>query len=978
MRPQIQVVAESSQCYQLFGPRATRVSMSPNGIQIEGSNDRPLLDISIDSIANIVVDQSWFWHRLKIESTDGREYSVGGLDGTAATRIRDATLAIAEQLARAEFANLLRLDEQRLELFDGGRYVQRRDAMEFHEVIVSTLRRSKGIVRRKLAEAAPDVLSRIERLERAEDLERARNSANDVFIQNSIPTVKLAAKSDFGITLTDEQAVAIATDEETTLVLAGAGTGKTAVITGKIAHLVRNRSVAPEDILVLAFNRDAAQEIRDRLPQHLKGTQVFTFHGFGYSVIGRSGIKPSISKLAQDEQLLGQAVHDALNEILGMSNQSEDVQDFIAYHRAPYRSPFEFENLGEYYEYVRDWEPRTLSGDLVKSLEEVEVANFLTLNGIEFVYEGQYRVDTATSDYRQYQPDFYLPEYDVYIEHFALDENGNAPSGWDGYEEGVEWKRRIHARHGTSLIETYSWQRKQGILRPELQKRLAEHGVAFKNVSFMDALRRLAEWVISWLARLLTKFLHHVKTSGLSRDQLRERALVSPNPVRSRSFLGVFEKVHDRYEAMLRMEGSVDFHDLINDAATFISGDRERSRFQYVLVDEFQDISTGRMRLLDAFDQRNISYFVVGDDWQSIYRFAGSDVSLVQDCGQYLGHVQERELTETFRFGGGILVPSTTFVQRNPEQTQRTLRSASSRRDDGITIIADKDAERALQETFRDIEKRLGTQPAREVSVLVLGRYRSSEQYLRAVRNRALGLDLRFSTVHRAKGQEADYVIVLDLKNTRSGFPAKIDDDPLLEMVLPPKSAKGLPYAEERRLFYVAMTRARRGAYLIADDSRPSEFVTEIREHHPDVHQIGGLAAEEFPNCPKCKSGQLVPSQSGENLRCTNYPMCSHLSPHCDKCRIGYFVPGRKSSSFYCSNPDCDQRGTLCPRCEVGLLRKRGGKFGEFWGCTEYWSEPPCRYTMNEPIRSDVTRSDIPPKSSVRFRAQRSRRFVKR
>ena len=220
-------------------------------------------------------------------------------------------------------------------------------------------------------------------------------------------------------------------------------------------------------------------------------------------------------------------------------------------------------------------------------------------------------------------------------------------------------------------------------------------------------------------------------------------------------------------------------------------------------------------------------------------------------------------------------------------------------------------------------------------------------------------------------------MIVLDLKNARSGFPAKIDDDPLLEMVLPPKSAKGLPHAEERRLFYVAMTRARRGAYLIADDSRPSEFVTEIRENHPDVRQIGSLAAEEFPNCPKCESGQLVPSQSGENLRCTNYPMCSHLSPHCDKCRVGYFVLGRKSGSFYCSNPDCDQRGRLCPRCEVGLLRKRGGKFGEFWGCTEYWSEPPCRYTTNEPIHSDRTRSRSD-KSSVRFRAQHSRRFVKR
>ena len=330
----------------------------------------------------------------------------------------------------------------------------------------------------------------------------------------------------------------------------------------------------------------------------------------------------------------------------------------------------------------------------------------------------------------------------------------------------------------------------------------------------------------------------------------------------------------------------------------FLRNGRVPSPFRYVLVDEFQDISAGRANLLNALEKHNLAYFVVADDWQSIYRFAGSDVSLVKDCEQYLGRIQRRELTETFRFGDKIRGVSTTFIQRNPEQTQRTLSSASSDRDDGITIIAEKNPERALHETFRDIERRLGTGNAQKASVLVLGRYRDSGHSLRVGGYRTTGIDVRFSTVHRAKGQEADYVVVLDLINARRGFPAKIDDDPLLEMVLPPKSANGLPYAEERRLFYVAMTRARRGAYLVTDGARPSEFVAEIRRHHPDVRQMGSLAAEEFPKCPKCKSGQLVPSQSGENLRCTNYPMCGHLAPHCDKCRVGYFVLDRQSGTI--------------------------------------------------------------------------------
>ena len=176
------VTAESSQCYRLFGSREGRISLSPDGIRIESGRGRLLLEISIDSVASILVDQSWFWHRLKIESTDGQRYSIGGLEGTAATAVRDGVMAMAEQMAREEFGNLVRLDDRRLELFDGKRYIRHGVAVEFQEAIVSTLRRSNGIVRQKLAVAAPNALGRIEGLERTEELERARNRANDAFI----------------------------------------------------------------------------------------------------------------------------------------------------------------------------------------------------------------------------------------------------------------------------------------------------------------------------------------------------------------------------------------------------------------------------------------------------------------------------------------------------------------------------------------------------------------------------------------------------------------------------------------------------------------------------------------------------------------------------------------------------------------------------------------------------------------------------
>ena len=136
---------------------------------------------------------------------------------------------------------------------------------------------------------------------------------------------------------------------------------------------------------------------------------------------------------------------------------------------------------------------------------------------------------------------------------------------------------------------------------------------------------------------------------------------------------------------------------------------------------------------------------------------------------------------------------------------------------------------------------------------------------------------MEFSTVHRAKGREADYVIMLDLKDGRWGFPSRIEDNSLLELVLPPASGGAYPFAEERRLFYVAMTRARIGAYLITDPEWPSTFVTELLQHSGDLRQL-------------------------------------------------------------------DARAPECPRCHRGRLRVINGIRGQFWGCTEYWSKPPCRY----------------------------------
>ncbi|MDE2884145.1 MAG: UvrD-helicase domain-containing protein [Chloroflexota bacterium] len=931
MTPSDSVVVEPGRFYRLFALEPPRVWLTSDAIHFQRRFGLPAVEIPIGSIDALIVRRCWFWKRLRVRTSNGRERSIGGLGGEATARLHEA---IFKEVARhAEFVGLQlkRIDV----LLTGDRhYIRHSQSPVLLAVLASVLQECGGLVREHLDQGARESLRRLAPLATDERFEAARQEANRIFVYNSIPAVQAAANSSLPDPLTDEQAEAVASDEDTTLVLAGAGTGKTSVIVGKVAHLIRNLGVTPGDILVLAYNRKAADEIRERLPNDQPKADVFTFHAFGSRVIAGSERAPTISKFAEDETVRVKAVEDILRELLDDPQQSRGVLRFITEHHAPYLSVFDFATPDEYYEHVWSVELRTLNGDRVRSFEELVIGNYLTEHGIAFEYERQYEHETATRERRQYQPDFFLPDYGIYIEHFALNEEGLPPPGWERYLEDVEWKRNIHERYGTKLMETYSWQYLQERLIPELRGQLEEQGVVFERVPVQTLIERLSGERVSWLAGLLTKFLNHVKGGGLRPEELRARARGHRDRQRSERFVEVFEAVHARYEQLLAAQKELDFHDLINLAVRRIREGTLQSPYKYVLVDEFQDISAGRMAMLRALKGPGVAYFLVGDDWQSIYRFAGSDVRLLRGCGEHLGHVKEQVLTQTFRFADGILGPSTAFVQRNPEQTRRPLRPAPETEDDGITIVSSDAPSDGLQRALRDIEEKA---QGKRRFVLVLGRYNNSKDALG--RRRWNGsLHVEFSTVHRAKGREADYVVVLDLNDGRWGFPSRVEDDPLLEIVLPP-SVDSFRFAEERRLFYVAMTRAKIGAYLVAEAARPSEFVTELLSKSADIRVLGRFP----PECPSCPSGRLLPLENGENLRCQD---CGHLSPRCPGCNEGYAVVSKHAAeSATCTNPACDHPPLACPSCRKGVLLERTGRLGPFLGCSQFRAAPSCRYT---------------------------------
>ncbi len=898
--------------------------------------------------------------RIWLETSGGRQFAVGGLQPAQARQLAATVEARADQLGASMEALGRSLHAQLEEWFSATGYLRASQTSALRAA-VGTLagarsQPSGALVQRRLSPDSQSAYSRLQEMLTESGFERARRRANDRFVADQAPRAAALMASRSGFQPAPEQVETIVCDEDVTLVLAGAGTGKTAVITAKVAHLVEQRGVPADSILVLAFNRKAAEEVRERLEQRQHRAEVATFHAFALRILAEQDRAPTISPLAEDERQLLRLIDEILDSLLTDRERGAPLRSFILYNLGEYRAPHEFERPADYFEHLHRIELRTLKGELVKSLEELKIANFLALHGVRYRYEASYPVSTATQGQRQYRPDFYLPEHDLYIEHFGVDRQGEPPPSWtaaerEEYRRGMTWKREIHREHGTELIETYSWQHLEGNWLRSLREQLRERKIELRPQPSRRLIAQLrARMRSSQLSRVLSAFLQHVKSADHSDDELRRRAAESKHPGRAQAFLDLFSEVRHSYDAALGDE--CDFQDLINRAAALLRDQRRATPYRYILVDEFQDISRGRLKLLASLKRPETAYFLVGDDWQSIYRFAGSEVGLINECEQWLGRIERRTLSQTFRFGSGILDPSSAFVQCNPSQTKRQLRAARRQPDHGITLIWADDTRLGLSQALDDLDAR---QVRETASLLVLSRYR-----LRSFTGRAASRRYDQRTIHAAKGSEADYVILLGLEDDRRGFPSQLNDDPLLDLVAPP--AEPYEFAEERRLFYVALTRARHGVYLLSDPLHPSPFVIELLNQTGTNLRVLG-AAEAGPadplECPRCRGGRLLSSEAGQSLRCSLAPQCDYLAPACP-CGSGYQLIDSEFNAR-CTNRACQTPAQRCPSCYAGVLVERNGPYGPFWACSRFVADPPCGYTRDR--RAAPRRSSPPPPS---------------
>ena len=711
--------------------------------------------------------------------------------------------------------------------------------------------------------------------------------------------------------LTVEQRRAAIIMEDRNLLVAAAGSGKTSAIVGKIGYLLKKQYCPPSQILIMAFNRNAATELRQRIDRRLgneaKEITINTFHQFGLSVIAKARqSKPAVAQWTTNtgESAESNRIWEGMvNKIMRQDDQFFDnFNRLLTYFRWAIKPLHLFKNKNAYEQYLlairaktrgddddsNNWGARSIKGEWMRSLEEVTIANWLYVNNIEYEYEKPYPYLSANEKFRRYTPDFYYPQADVYHEHFALDRNGKAPSFFrSDYAQEAQRKREIHKQNNTDLIETTSAMFEQGDVLEILKNQLSAKGIVFGNRrSFSEINSKIREQIIKPIYSVIQKFLIHWKSNGMEESDIvaQTKDLKGFQKARTILFIKIMIRIRREYEKILREKNEIDFEDMLVGAEQCLRYDDWQHPYKIILVDEFQDISRSRANMIKSMlsQNSNCKMFAVGDDWQSIYRFAGSDVSVMANFSDEFGVTSENYLGKVFRSNQGIANVASEFISKNPSQLSKQITAADGNLSGVVQVI--NYINKGEDSIF--IGRQLETISAgnSRAKVYILARYNHLQPESMAAWKKQFGktLDIQFSTIHRAKGQEADYVFVIGMNSGEYGFPSETEDDPLLQIVMP--KPEQYEHAEERRLFYVALTRARYKVFLLAKKQNRSDFINEILAnkcesvHENDMKESGEISEPQvLPECPEC-GGVLkqITGQYGAFWGCSNYPKCKH------------------------------------------------------------------------------------------------------
>ena len=836
-----------------------------------------------------------------------------------------------------------------------------------------------------------------------------------------------------GKSLDSQQREAIVVDEDAVKVIAGAGSGKTFTIQGKVKYLTEKRDVDPSEILAISFSNASVDDLKERIA---KPIDIKTFHKVGkdiltqynqYSRPDTSALKRIIKRYLTKKALKNEDISKKLIEFFSFYINVPPSEDDIKYEGdlLDWQEGVDFSTLKRRF---KNKQRETLNNEIVRSYEELYIANFLFIYGIKYTYEKIYSYpnknferefnkfkeflfsfneeipdelkNDITKDLlnltdifeeyeiKDYLPDFYLDDYNIYIEHFGLNRNcENHLIGGKSSEEYVkemEWKRKVHKKYGTTLIETFSYYQSENRLLTRLAEKLQAQGVEFNEIEYREVYRILLEnkTIKEWedFIVLLKTFIELFKGNNYDETKFKEfydyvgGLKDSFSKDRTIAFLKIVEEIYNDYEAYLLKIKKIDFNDMINKASDCIVKNGLDLPYKYIIVDEYQDTSFTRYNLLrNICDSIGAKIMVVGDDWQSIYSFSGCDVNIFTKFDNFFDVCETRYIEKTYRNSQQLIDASSNFVMKNPDQTRKELKSSKSLKYPIKLVNFDNDFDEILK--FELIIKNIINQSTfKNKKILILGRNNKDifnllknfnveneygkrkfeilgdedklrrNKFVKIVYRESPDVNIEYRTVHQSKGLECDNVILINLKNWKAGFPNKMVGDPVLNFVK--RNGDSFSYAEERRLFYVALTRTKNNVYLLAPYFKSSVFVQELKtDANVELLNLEHNRLETLKNiekngeryviptklkCPVCKTGVVLLESFWNKGKLNRVLKCSHnMAPPFNRCNW--------EGGYYGSELEDLDDIEYCPSCDGILIKRYRHSDGHpFLGCTNF------------------------------------------
>ena len=678
------------------------------------------------------------------------------------------------------------------------------------------------------------------------------------------------------IILDKSQREAIICDEDNLLVLSGAGSGKTTTISAKVKYLIDIKNVKPDKICVITFTKKAKEELDYKINKLFNANvDIYTFHSLGLKIIkyyyknkdidiiDEKGqykiicdyIKNNLFKNKEKFNLF----FEAFKNKTSFSEEYKLFDNYYDYHNYMYKRKYINSNT-TMDNYIKEQAKRrrnylkTLNGEYCKSKEEVDIANFLYLNNIDYQYEKSYK---KLDNLKIYKPDFYIEQNNNYnyIEHFGIDKvnktnNHYTKEELTNYLKNMKLKEKYHCDEKIEdlFIITYSKVLGKRNYLSVLKDSLIKKGYVLSkkdNNLVYERLKDTSEdrYINNFVNRIVIPFISYFKRSNYKLDDFKN--IKTDNDLLNKQ-IKVISDIYLNYESKLREKNLIDFEDMVNISYKVMPYVKEKNLgvdYKYIIIDEYQDVSMQRFNLTKRIEELFKSKIIAfGDDYQTIFGFSGSRIDLMTEFKNYLTDAKQIPIPNVYRNSQELIDVATKFINKNSKQIKKKLIS-NKRLIGPIELYIYNDSNHLNTNINKSIilsnildKIYLSNNKS---NVLLLERYNNDidtilnhELFIRKnhesiIYKKHEDMKIDYLTIHKSKGLEYDNCILINAIDDKYGFPSKIEDEEIIKL-LKPKIEENIFYPEERRLFYVAMTRTKNKLYILVPKSKTSSFIREI------------------------------------------------------------------------------------------------------------------------------------------------------